>query len=178
MSDTKLKPCPFCGGSPVEDRIEPHTHSMATFMPDYPGSWSIECPMCEFRLFDHDSRDNAVAAWNRRVSPYSLPEEQREEIAAPVDAEIADLCATLCDTRKILTINDATRYLIAAKLEQLAAPASEPIAWVTKEALRHWAEHKAEGPQEYTFLPRALNGWDLQEDLQVPLYAAPEAGHD
>jgi hypothetical protein len=52
-------------------------------------------------------------------------------------------------------------------------PAPEPVAWVTKAALRHWAEHKGEGPQEYTFLPRALNAWDMQEDLQVPLYAAP-----
>jgi hypothetical protein len=57
-------------------------------------------------------------------------------------------------------------------------PAPEPVAWVTKAALRHWAEHKGEGPQEYTFLPRALNGWDMQADLQVPLYAAPAPSDD
>ena len=68
MTDTKqgeLKPCPFCGGMPIEDRIEPHKHSLS-WMPDYPGSWSVECPKCEFRLFDHDSRENVIAAWNRR----------------------------------------------------------------------------------------------------------------
>lgn len=67
-------------------------------------------------------------------------------------------------------------FTAGAQSARLAAPAPEPVAWVTKAALRHWAEHKGEGPQEYTFLPRALNDWDLQEDLQVALYAAAPQG--
>lgn len=58
---TELKPCPFCGGGPIEDRIEPHKHYICG-LPDYPGSFSIECPVCEVRVFSHESRDAAVAA--------------------------------------------------------------------------------------------------------------------
>lgn len=61
----ELLPCPFCGTAPVEDRIEPHKHYIAQ-MPDYPGSWSIECVKCEFRIFDHEARENAVRKWNTR----------------------------------------------------------------------------------------------------------------
>lgn len=37
MND-KLKPCPFCGGEAVMNVIEPHTHEIATFIPDYGGA--------------------------------------------------------------------------------------------------------------------------------------------
>lgn len=39
----KLKPCPFCGGEAVIEIVEPHTHVLATFMPDYGGGFFIEC---------------------------------------------------------------------------------------------------------------------------------------
>jgi hypothetical protein len=58
-----LKPCPFCGTEPLESRIEPHKQHIA-MMPDYPGAWCIECPKCEFQLFDHDSSENVAGAWN------------------------------------------------------------------------------------------------------------------
>ena len=64
----ELKPCPFCGGEPTEDRIEPHKHHIVGF-PDYPGAWCIECVPCEFRRFSHESREEAVAAWNHRAGP-------------------------------------------------------------------------------------------------------------
>jgi hypothetical protein len=86
-----LKPCPFCGDAPLEDRIEPHKHSPALMglvpLPfSYPGSWSIECVPCGFRIFSHESRDNAVRLWNTRspalepVRENGLTDEQREAL--------------------------------------------------------------------------------------------------
>lgn len=61
-----LKACPFCGGEPTEDHIPAHEHHIVGF-PGYPGSWSVECHACEFRIFSHKSRIEAIAAWNRRA---------------------------------------------------------------------------------------------------------------
>lgn len=70
--------CPFCGEMPVEDRIEPHEHSpmLMGLVPlpfSYPGSWSIECAHCECRIFSHESREAAVAKWNRRAAQNNQP---------------------------------------------------------------------------------------------------------
>jgi Lar family restriction alleviation protein len=62
---TNLLPCPFCGGEPVAYEIPPHTHKFATFMPDHPGSFVIECS-CGIGLI-HENKDTVIAAWNRRA---------------------------------------------------------------------------------------------------------------
>lgn len=82
----QLLPCPFCGSEPIEDRIEPHKHYLS-MMPDYPGSWSIECTKCEFRLFDHDSHDNVVKAWNTRQAALSHASATAEECSV-VDEKV------------------------------------------------------------------------------------------
>lgn len=72
-----LKPCPFCGVTPTLDEIPPHTHGpLARFMPDHPGSWVIEChgKDCGCGLL-RGNRDEAIAAWNRRVPPLDLTSE-------------------------------------------------------------------------------------------------------
>lgn len=61
----ELKPCPFCGGEPCIYEIEPHTHYIATFMPDYPGSWIIECTGCDVAIM-RNKKEEAITAWNRR----------------------------------------------------------------------------------------------------------------
>ncbi|CAI2133227.1 restriction alleviation protein, Lar family [Serratia marcescens] len=61
-----LKTCPFCGGKPSRERIEPHTHPIS-FMPDYPGAWIINCDACEFRMFSHESIADVERKWNQRV---------------------------------------------------------------------------------------------------------------
>lgn len=50
-----VKSCPFCGGTSF--RIE-----------DNYGDWILDCDECSGGIFgDHDTRESAVAAWNRRV---------------------------------------------------------------------------------------------------------------
>ena len=78
-----LLPCPFCGNKPVTRRFEPHKHFIVN-LPDYPGSWSIECVTCEFRIFDHDSAENAAAKWNRRAA---WQEAQEPVLVSEGDAE-------------------------------------------------------------------------------------------
>lgn len=67
---SELKPCPFCGGEPILHEIEAHTHGLSfgdmPIMPDYPGSWTIEC--CDVGMIK-DTRAEVVAAWNRRAAP-------------------------------------------------------------------------------------------------------------
>ena len=64
MSD-KLKPCPFCGGEACMIEVEPHTHEIATWMPDYTGGFFVECTNCACGI-SADTKEVAVAAWNRR----------------------------------------------------------------------------------------------------------------
>lgn len=39
----QLKSCPFCGGEARIEVIKPHTHKLATFMPDCEGRSFVEC---------------------------------------------------------------------------------------------------------------------------------------
>lgn len=59
MDEIKLKPCPFCGGTDINcDHIEP------SWTDDY---WEIGCPDCGTWNSCNKSKDEAIAAWNRRV---------------------------------------------------------------------------------------------------------------
>jgi Lar family restriction alleviation protein len=64
--DNELKPCPFCGGKAVIMHVEPHTHILATFIPDCIGSHFIECTGCTCALSSDNDREEAIAAWNKR----------------------------------------------------------------------------------------------------------------
>lgn len=61
-----LKPCPFCGGEALEIEHPPHKHVIATFMPDHPGSWTIECVECSVGMIA-PTKDEVEGAWNRRA---------------------------------------------------------------------------------------------------------------
>jgi len=64
--ESGLLRCPFCGNTPETDHIEAHKHHFVDF-PAYPGSWSVECAHCEFRIFSHESLADASAKWNQRI---------------------------------------------------------------------------------------------------------------
>lgn len=61
----KLKPCPFCGGVARIEVVKPHTHKLATFMPDCEGRAFIEC-RCGAAICGK-TRNDAIAKWNRRT---------------------------------------------------------------------------------------------------------------
>lgn len=65
---TVLKPCPFCGTEPILTEIPPHSHKsgIANFMPDHPGSFTVECPKCSCGMID-TNKDSVVRTWNTRA---------------------------------------------------------------------------------------------------------------
>ena len=66
MSEKELLPCPFCGGEASIMEVEPHTHILATWIPDYKGGAFIECDGCTCAV-SAETKEEAIEAWNRRV---------------------------------------------------------------------------------------------------------------
>ena len=66
MTKIKLLPCPFCGGSGTLIVVPPHTHKIATWIPDSKGSAFIECDKCTCAI-SADSEKMAIDTWNRRA---------------------------------------------------------------------------------------------------------------
>jgi hypothetical protein len=67
MQDYNLKPCPFCGEKPKLYEIPPHTHQIATFMPDFAGEWICECDICGQAITAGKTAEEATEKWNRRA---------------------------------------------------------------------------------------------------------------
>ena len=63
--EQKLKPCPFCGGEPFINEIEPHKHYFVD-MPDYEGGAFMECTDCSCGI-SAKTRKEVIAAWNKRI---------------------------------------------------------------------------------------------------------------
>lgn len=61
----ELKPCPFCGAKeiisecivPVESFLEAKTIEFYT----------VKCHCCGCRVGNHNTKDGAISAWNRRA---------------------------------------------------------------------------------------------------------------
>lgn len=60
----ELKPCPFCGGKPIEDweREDREGDEIGPII-----SWSYYCTKCYAEVFSCQSREDAQEKWNRRV---------------------------------------------------------------------------------------------------------------
>jgi len=54
-----LKPCPFCGGQPMEVIEMEYDDSIPIY------GYTIECPDCTCDI-EEDSEEEAIEAWNRR----------------------------------------------------------------------------------------------------------------
>lgn len=93
----ELKPCPFCGEEAVIQWIEPHTHTVTTFIPDYEGGAFIECTGCTAAI-SGKTKQETITAWNTRAAepePKALTvEELRGMIGKPVWIE--DLLIPKC----------------------------------------------------------------------------------
>ena len=88
-TSAELLPCPFCGDDPLLDEIEAHTHGiagLAGFMPDHPGSFTIECPTTNCCGMIADTRAEAIAAWNRRAAMQTTEPVKRRDVFAICDA--------------------------------------------------------------------------------------------
>jgi hypothetical protein len=67
-AEKTLLPCPFCRSGAIINYIPPHTHGLATFMPDYEGGHFIECSGCTAAIAGGSNLSEAVAAWNQRTT--------------------------------------------------------------------------------------------------------------
>lgn len=66
----ELKPCPFCGSdNTYTEVVAPHTHTVATFMPDYEGGAMATCGNCAAAHWrdGKDAEAEVIAAWNTRT---------------------------------------------------------------------------------------------------------------
>jgi hypothetical protein len=113
----ELLPCPHCGEAPILHEIEAHSHAggIAGFMPDHPGSWTIEC--CGGMI--ESTRAEVVAAWNCRAT------------SAPVAAQAPDTISLqeLWDAAGgNPNVKPDKAMLLAAIATQPAPSLQEPVA--------------------------------------------------
>lgn len=73
----ELNPCPFCGEEAILREVEPHTHVLAKWMPDYSGGAFIECTGCTVAMSGGNASE-AVEAWNKRT--YTVPMMQYDNL--------------------------------------------------------------------------------------------------
>ena len=59
MSDTELKPCPFCGGKAT---IMENNH--------YTDMWTVMCKNCYSEIDRYHTKESAIEAWNRRENKH------------------------------------------------------------------------------------------------------------
>ena len=81
--DKAIKPCPFCGSPGAVDHGGPHE----------PDEWCCFCSGCDFSLGFQLTRDEAVAAWNRRadLSSVKLEEGDLVWLRATINARRLDI---------------------------------------------------------------------------------------
>lgn len=106
MSEKKLEPCPFCGGS-------------AEFLVDIIGPGEVRCVDCD-AMVRGDTKITAPNAWNRRTPPLS-PWREAIEAAAKV-AEKYALDQESCERPQAETIC----YVIRDAIRSLSPPAASP----------------------------------------------------
>lgn len=105
MSDTKLKPCPFCGSTHIEVEQEPER------------CWRVRCIHC-WALSQTDTNEaDAIAAWNRRSpAPAEDGEGVREALVDIVSREKGDFASLdhddVCDA--LYAIFDIARATLSS----------------------------------------------------------------
>ncbi len=70
MSEIELKPCPFCGGKAEVMHMDCTDHSDGSAWTVW-GVWCVDDLNAEYShghfIDNYETRDEAVAAWNRRA---------------------------------------------------------------------------------------------------------------
>lgn len=80
MSDTELKPCPFCGGKAFK-RIELPTDEDGLAMNRY----VVGCERCHIEFYRLWDEEEVVERWNTRKTMERIVERLEEEIEKSVD---------------------------------------------------------------------------------------------
>lgn len=92
--ETKLKPCPFCGGEAIID--------------DWYVNVLVKCKICENRTDEYKTKDKAIKAWNTRHTP-ELTDEKIKKQAEWLDVNhhldagdwvIAEACVKMAEWMK------------------------------------------------------------------------------
>lgn len=120
MNNSKLKPCPFCGGK------------ACTLIDEegYTPQYSVQCQNCKIETLAFDKKAEAIAAWNKRTNPdaanfsyskksnnselgnYSEKQDSPNELM-----EFVRFCAD-ASTGCIVYINNRARDIIAKSKEK------------------------------------------------------------
>ena len=89
MDDKLLLPCPFCGGEADIEEISGNPFT------DEPYTWAVGCKDCNIGWYK-ETKEDAIAAWNRRVQPVSgnpitdnKPITNADRIRSMTDEELA-----------------------------------------------------------------------------------------
>lgn len=128
MSD-ELKPCPFCGSDAVTDFIDDE-------------SYLIECSSCASRTSCCDSKEEAIAAWNRRATP------------SPSTAPTCQTCAGSRVDPGGLAICRDCGTAPTVEVDELDHDA-EMFAMLESDAAQEGAIHKMDGAATWA----AFQGW-------------------
>ena len=145
----ELKPCPFCGGRADLDAPQGEDRMV----------YCIECcaSICD------DSNPDAIAAWNRRVSPPGATAPQPELTDEQINRAFA-----LAYPPDMTSMQD--RRIIARSL-LAASPVQEAVAWMTEDrkqcVIAAEMEHARTGPAPKGFAEYMLGKYT------VPLFASP-----
>ena len=95
MDSEALKPCPFCGGEAKYYYYTPRDHN-------------IECESCSNGTCLHETKAEAVTAWNTRVETLQA---DREKAAAEERAKIVAWLRGLAEEKGFLSVEDIEQAL-------------------------------------------------------------------
>lgn len=145
----ELKPCPFCGGEAMIEIGEPHTHEIATFMPDSAGYVMISCSKCSCAtMFDGQDVDNAIAAWNSRTESKRVTREDVTvvDIVSILSGYSVSLVRRDWNTERLKRWHKKARAI--HDLFQLSAPQSPVVPTFSKPVPLEFVATEEHGPEQ------------------------------
>lgn len=132
-SSKDLLTCPHCGRAVTFDHIPAHKHKVATFMPDAPDTFVIEC-VCGAGMCGHESEEEVRTRWNARA----IPETDWQRIARERTADVGKADEKI--ERLERELSDKKARIDALMLEHCPDE-------VTGEQVEEWGKHQRLSPE-------------------------------